>query len=160
MSTTRKVISVVLLYWITMALSHTLSAKISIGLVEPDFLLIVATVLAILHEPRAGALFGFISGAIDGGLIGADMASLVVTRTIAGYLAGHIGNLDFEIKPIYAALVVAGATIVCHTLFALPAPPPQVGVYVRDTIFAALYNGVLALPLYALVRRSLRRQVN
>ncbi len=158
MSAIKKAVVVVLLFWIAAAFSHSLSNKMGIGLVEPDFLLILAVVLSTLHDPRSGAFFGFVAGAIDGAIVGADMTAMTVTRTVAGFLSGYIGNLDFEVRPVYTALVAAGATILCHVLFAFSAPPPHVGVYARDTIFSALYNGVLAMPLYAAVQRPLRRQ--
>lgn len=159
MSAIKKGWIVALAFWIAAGLQHTLGPAVSIGLVGPDFLLVLGMVLAMVHDPRSGAFFGFLAGAIDGALIGADMTALTFTRTISGFFVGFCGFLDFEIRPIYAGVAVAVATVVCNVLFALATPPPQAGAYVRDTIVAALYNGVLAVPLYALVRRPLRRQV-
>jgi hypothetical protein len=51
---------------------------------------------------------------------------------------------------------VVGGTLLAYLLMMVPAPPPEVGRYLRDTIVAAMYNGVLAIPLYALLRRTLR----
>jgi hypothetical protein len=42
----------------------------------------------------------------------------------------------------------------------VPAPPPVFLPYLRDTIVAAMYNGVLALPLYVFLRRTLRPKVS
>ena len=157
MNRTRPYIVLLLAFWIAAALQQTVAYKFS---PPPDFLIVVALSAAVMYEPVVAALLGFIAGVLHGGVTGSDTANFAISRTLAAYAAGYVSRLELDVRPWYVALVVAAGTVVIHLLMMIPAPPPTVGSYLRDTILAALYNGVLAFPIYTVLRRSLRPTVN
>lgn len=160
MSRARPVILLVLVFWIAAALQQAAAPHMTIAGASPDILLVVALSSAVFFEPVIGAVLGFVAGMLHGGVTGADTASLTVSRTLVSYAAGYVSRLELDVRPWYVALVVFGGTVVSHLLMMIPAPPPEVWPYLRDTIVSAMYNGVLAIPLYAFMRRTLRPKVN
>ncbi|HXH60391.1 MAG TPA: hypothetical protein VNI20_03440 [Fimbriimonadaceae bacterium] len=147
-------------FWIVAALQQTLGTRAMIGSASPDFLLTLGLVAAVMYPPRIACLLGFTAGVLHGGIAGADLSGLAISRTLACFGAGFVSRLDLEIKPVYVALVVFAGTLAAQVMMMVPAPPPAAWVYVRDTLFGAMYNAALALPVYLLLRRSLRHRMN
>lgn len=149
-----------LVFWLAAAFQQAAAPHMRLLGAMPDFLLVSGLTCAVFFEPVVAALFGFIAGVLHGGVTGSDMANLTVSRTLVCYGAGFVSRLQLDVRPWYVSLVVLGGTLAARLLMMIPAPPPEVWPYLRDTIVAAMYNGVLALPLYVLLRRSLRPKVN
>ena len=160
MSRARPVIVLALVFWIAAALQQAAAPNMAIAGARPDILLVVALCTAVFFEPVWAAVVGFVAGVLHGGVVGSDVASLTVSRTLAAYFAGYVSRLDLDVRPWYVALVVAGGTLLCQMMLMVPAPPPEFLPYLRDTIVAAMYNGVLAIPLYMFLRRTLRPKVS
>jgi rod shape-determining protein MreD len=133
---------------------------LAFGGATPDFLIVTALVAAVFFQPIVAAVLGFVAGLLHGGVTGSDTANFAISRTLVCYAAGYVSRLELEVRPWYVGLTVAAGTVLAYFLMMIPAPPPHVWPYVRDTIFSAMYNGVLAIPLYALLRRSLHPKVN
>lgn len=160
MNRAKPILFLVVLFWLCAALQGSAAPHMRFFGAMPDFPLVAALTTAVFFEPVIAALIGFIAGLLHGGIVGSDMASLTISRTLVGYAAGFVSRLQLDVLPWYVALVVAVGTVMANLLMMIPAPPPEVWPYLRDTIVAAMYNGVLALPLYVLLRRSLRPKVN
>ena len=129
--------------------------QLSVFGATPDFLLIFSLVFSTaLSRPGATAL-GFGAGLITGGLVAANLTHYIVSRTFTCFLASWSRRLRFELSyPTIATTVFLG-TLIARILFMFTAAPRDVGLFLRDTIAEATYNGVLALPLYSLVKRVL-----
>jgi rod shape-determining protein MreD len=134
---------------------RAVSPYIAIGGVAPDFLLVVIGCLALFGTRRSGSIIGFLAGVIEGALAGANLAAYAVSRTIAGFVSGWFSALEFEAGAIVASFVVFAITLLSQLLLMFVAPPGQIGGFLLATIGSAVYNGVLAMPLYALLRRVL-----
>ena len=160
MSRARPYIVIAVAFWIAAALQQAAAPHMTVSGARPDLLLVLALSLAVTFQPVAAAVLGFVAGLLHGGVVGSDLASLTVSRTLVGYLAGYVSRLELDVRPWYVGLVVFGGTALAHLLLMIPAPPPEAWPYLRDTIVAAMYNGVLAIPLYALLRRTLHPKVN
>ncbi|MES1227514.1 MAG: hypothetical protein ABUL72_02525, partial [Armatimonadota bacterium] len=59
----------------------------------------------------------------------------------------------FDIDMRAACIVAGGGTLLTQFVVFFAAPPADRLGFVRATIGTALYNGVLAYPVYALIRR-------
>lgn len=141
--------------WLAGVLLAGLSPHMEILGASPDFLLIYGIVFSTaLTRPAATAL-GFAAGLITGGLVGANITHYILSRTFTCFLASWSRRLRFELSyPTIATTVFLG-TLFARILFMFTAAPRDVGGFLRDTIAEATYNGVLALPLYGLVKRVL-----
>jgi rod shape-determining protein MreD len=160
MSRIRPFLTLFFAFWLGAALQLAAAPHMTIAGAAPDILLIVALSSAVFFQPTIGAVLGFVGGLLHGGVAGADTSSLTISSTLVSYAAGYVSRLDLDVRPWYVGLVVLAGTVVSHLLLMIPAPPPETWPYLRATIVAAMYNGVLAIPLYALMRRTLRPKVN
>lgn len=150
----------VLSFWLAAVLQQAVVERVQIGGARPDLLLTLALASAVMFAPRFAALFGFVAGLLQGAIAGADLAHFTISYTIVAYFAGYLSWLELDIRAWYVALVVIGGTVTVGLLMMIPAPPSQLWPHLGDTILSAIYNGVLAIPLYALIKRSLHAKVN
>jgi len=141
--------------WVAGGCQLTVGPRIAIVGAVPDFLMISAACLGLFATPRGGALAGFLAGVLHGALAGANLGSYAVSRAVAGFLAGTMNTFEFESSPVVAFFVTGVTTIVAQLLLMFVAPPPSLISFLLATIGSAVYNGVLAMPLYALLRRIL-----
>ena len=148
-----------LLFWVAAVLQQSLSPRLTIWGGAPEFLILVALCFALISRPAGGAICGFLSGVIAGGLTGATLTHFVVTRTVTGFGFSFLGQSGIEVTSRKAGLIVAVGTLVTQILFMLVAPPSGIGLFLRATLVTAMYNGVLAIPLYGLLHRLFRPKV-
>jgi hypothetical protein len=118
-----------------------------------DFTLAVLAVLCLFTNRRGGALLGFFDAWIYASLDGANMWQYVLTRTVGGFLISWVAESGIE-RSYFAAAVSGFVTVpLCQLILLFLAPPPQIAAFLGDTIRTAVYNGVLAMPLYAAANR-------
>lgn len=160
MSRTRPYIALIISFWVAAVLQQAVVPRLGIGAAAPDLLLVVALVSAVFFPPSKAAVLGFVAGVVHGAIAGADLAHYAVSRTLVAFAVGYLSGLELDVKPWYVGLTVLGGTVLAQFLMMIPAPPPEIGPYVGATILSAMYNGVLAIPIYALIRRSLSPQEN
>lgn len=122
---------------------------------HPDFLLVVLAVLLHFSTRRGGVVLGFVAGVVAGALPGANMAHYVISRTLAGFFGAWARALGFEEGPATAAASAFAITLIAQIALMFLAPPSRLGPFLGATIGSAVVNGVLAIPLYALVSRVL-----
>ena len=160
MSHAKPYVTLIISFWVAAILQMAVVPRLQLGAAAPDLLLVVALVAAVFFPPSKAAVLGFVAGVLHGGVAGADLAHYAVSRTIVAFAVGYLSGLDLNVKPWYVGLTVLGGTLVAQFLMMIPAPPVEFGSYVTATILSAMYNGVLAIPIYALIRRSLSPQKN
>ncbi|HEY0867553.1 MAG TPA: hypothetical protein VGE01_09245 [Fimbriimonas sp.] len=144
--------------WLAAGCQGTVAPQVAIGTVAPDFLLIVVGVLGIFASRPGATLGGFAAGLLHAAVSGANMAGYVVSRTVAGFLAGWYHDLEFETGAVVALITTAFLTLIAGVLHTLIAPPPPAAFVgtLAATIGGAVYNGVLAMPFYLIMRPILR----
>jgi rod shape-determining protein MreD len=104
--------------------------------------------------PRSGAtILGFLLGALHGALAGANLAGYAVSRTLAAFVTASAVGLGLQPSPWTAAIVSVVATVFAQTVFLFLCPPGSIPRFLGDTMGTAMYNGVLAVPVYALLRK-------
>lgn len=153
------VIVAVVLFWLAAVMQQSLAPRLTIGGGAPDFLLLVGFCFALISRPGGGALAAFVSGVIMGGLTGATLTHFVLTRTLVGFGLSFLARSSIEINSRSAGLAVGVACLISQFLFMLVAPPSEIGIFLRATLITAMYNGVLAMPLYGLLCRFFRPKV-
>jgi rod shape-determining protein MreD len=139
--------------WLAGGFQASLAPRLAIAQVAPDFVLIVLGSVSILSSRRAGTVSGFFGGLIEGGLAGANLTQYVISRSLAGFLTGWLTAWEFEATVIVAFFAVVACTLEAQLLLLFLAPPTRIFAFLLATIGSAIYNGVLAMPLFALLKR-------
>jgi rod shape-determining protein MreD len=153
MKLTRFPFVAIICLWVAGGCQQTLAPRIALFHASPDFLLVSVACLSLLSARYAGSLVGFFAGLIQGCLAGANLAAYTISRTMAGFLVGWFNSLEWEGNVLVAAITTVLTTIVAQLALMFIAPPPQLGGFLLATIATAMYNGVIAVPVYALLRR-------
>ncbi len=122
---------------------------------QPDFLLTILLCASLLSDAATGAVLGFAGGLLSASLIGQTVGTLLVSRTLAGYLAGLFTARVFEATTIVVMLGVLVTSIAAFLLQTLAAPPRiALMPWLLTTIGGALWNALLSVPITSILRRS------
>ena len=132
-------------------LQLSVAPRISLFGASPDFLLTAGLCLALVSTKAGGALAGFVSGLLIGALSGATLTIYVVSRTVTGFVLATAAPLNPTLRT--GPLLVATASLVSGLMVFFLAPRPDIAQTLGATILAAAYNGVIAVPLYAMARK-------
>jgi len=151
----KKLVVSAIVMWLAAAMQQAWAARFSLGAVSPDYLLVAMGCLTLRMDRRAGTILGFTAGLLEGAIAGANLGAYAVSRTVGGFLAGWITTVEFDSSPIVAFITVAVTTLIAQLLFMFGAPPPQIAPFLLATIGSAMYNGVLAVPLFWVLKRVL-----
>ena len=135
------------------SLQGALSERLAFGWFRPDFLLVVAVVLSIHRSTDASAVTGFFAGLFDGALRGKAMMALIISRTLACVASVRLYSAFLGSGVITASVVVLITSVISSVLYLFLGAPKDILGWLADTIGAALYNGVLAVPCYLLYCR-------
>ena len=122
---------------------------------QPDFLTATAILCALFCDANSGAGVGFACGLLLASLAGpphGGFGSLIVSRVLVGFGAGWLEERIERDNPLLAVGLVSAGTALAGCLFFLFAPQHTIGHWARSMMLTTLYNAVLALPLYFLVR--------
>lgn len=148
---------IALIIFVVAILQVSAFSSISILGAAPDLLLVTLVAVGLLRGAIAGAIAGFAAGLI---VDVATLGTLGVTSlllTLAGFWAGRYGETTGRGRPHAPLLAVLAATVFV-----------EVGGYVLDSLLggpvlmrevllslpaALVLNGLLAFPVFALVRR-------
>ena len=123
----------------------------------PNLLLVVFVGIALLRGSIAGALAGFAGGLlVDVATLGTlGVSSLLLT--VAGYWVGRYGETTGRGQPQALPLAVAAITVLVgfggYGLHYMLGDAVSVHVSLIPLLPALLWNGLLAFPVYRLLRR-------
>ena len=123
---------------------------------RPDLVLTLCLLPALLSDAAGGCGWGFGAGLISAALTGQTVGSLLVSRTVAGYVAGSFGERFVRSHPVVIIGAVAVASLVADAVYLLCDPPQSVAALLsagRGAGMNALWNAAFALPLAHLLRR-------
>jgi hypothetical protein len=151
----RAIFVVVVCLWFAGWLQQSLAHRLVILGARPDFLLAFLAPLCLLMHRVGGALTGFLAGLIQGAIAGANMTHYIVSRTLTGFIISWSRGLEYEVSLLLAGLIGALTTLLAQSLLMFLAPPPEIFPFMGATIRTAVYNGVLAMPIYAVLKRVL-----
>lgn len=146
----------ILIGYFSAILDQALGPRMVLGGIRPDFYLVGIACASLLAPNPAGIWSGFIGGLLQGMSSGANLFQYVLSRTLTGFAGSRIGGLEIEIGPVLAAVFCALLTLFGQVVLMFVAPPRAIGAFMQDTILTAVYNGVLAIPIYAALRPMMR----
>jgi rod shape-determining protein MreD len=141
--------------YLAIVLQQALAPRLSLFGIAPDFGLVFVVVFGLLASRISGTVVGFAVGAMEGAIAGVNLTHYVISRVLAGFCAGSTASFGLQPNAAVAAAATAVITGAAQILLFFLAPPSGIGRFLGDTIGAAMYNGVLAIPVYALLRRIL-----
>jgi len=113
---------------------------------QPDFIFTVALVAALLSGAGAGSVFGFLGGLFTASIAGSTVGTFLVTRTIAGFVAGWFSERMFRGNILVIMASVLCATGVSELLYILAVPRVGFTVWLPAALIGACWNAVLAVP--------------
>ncbi len=150
------------LFIVSFLFQSTLAPYATVASVRPDLILLLACVAGLFFGRRRGlllgALAGFLQDSLSGGLFGLNILSKALVGLAAGALQRNVGLHHRLLQALLVAVLTAFdglVTIVLVRLFyggeSLVLPTVVLLVY------QTLYNGLLAVPYFAVLSRVARR---
>jgi rod shape-determining protein MreD len=150
------VVAVVVGVWLAGVAQMAIAPRMGIFHATPNFLLIALGCTGVYMKRGPATALGFAVGLVEGALAGANLTLYVASRTITGFLLGWFNALGVEINAIVIVICAVSVTICAQgILLFLGAHHGPLTPYLAGTIGAAMYNGVIALPVYALLKKVL-----
>lgn len=140
--------------WLAAGLQAT-AVRFSVFGASPDFVLILVTCLGLFTSRAGAAGIGFLGGLLQGAMVGGNLAAYVVSRSLTGFASGWIGSAELNKSVYVAPMIVAVATIAAQVVLLFIAPTHAIGTFLLATIGTSIYNGVVAVPVFAFLRRLL-----
>ncbi|MBL8068718.1 MAG: hypothetical protein JNM28_09735 [Armatimonadetes bacterium] len=149
-------IAVVMLIAATVLQEGVLNRYTLLG-AQANLPVVVVLCVSLVSRPAAGGAFGLLSGILTGGLSGATMMHYAVSRILGGYAIATRGHEEIDGRT--AVIWVAAGTAFCQGILILLAPPNPLLPAVAATMLSAVYNGVAAIPVFALTARMFQNRV-
>jgi rod shape-determining protein MreD len=145
-----------LLLWLAAVAQTALAPRMTLAGGTPDFPLAFLACAGLYCNRRQGTLLGFGAGLVQGIVTGANLTLYVASRTLAGFLIGWFMTLDVEVTWVVSSGTAVILTLLAQfTLLFLGAHHGPLFPFVEGTLTTAVYNGVIAVPVYALLNRFL-----
>ncbi len=144
---------ILILLWLGGVLQQAIASRYSVFGLRADFLLALLGPMCLLTRRSKATVFGFIAGLIQGAISGANLTHYIVSRCIAAFATASVARSGLQIGNVLAGLICAGTTMIAQLLLLFLAPTSDIMGTIGATIGTAVYNGVLAIPVYAILRR-------
>ncbi len=154
----RRGLRLALLLLIAACLQGAFADAMQIGGAKPDLLLATALTGALFCDANGAAALGFFAGLLLACLAApphGGFGSLIVSRTLVAFGVGWLEERIFRDSALFALALVAAGTALAEGLFFLFAPQSALLHWARALGSTTLYNAILAIPLYLLIRRLL-----
>lgn len=140
------------------AMNGAVSHRLSLGWVQPDFLLVVAVALSMRGGTNGAAGIGFVAGMFHSALWNEKMMALTLSRMFACIASVHFYRATPVAGAGAAAVVTGAATLVAGLLYLFLGVPANLLQWLVETLGGILYNAALAVPVYFLQERGARRR--
>ncbi len=150
---TKITFAIILSVAIAGAAQNTIAYRLAIAGIYPDFLLVTVVVLGLVTGESYGAISGGLAGFVHASLAGSSFGTFILSRAILGFVAGLVKGALFQDNPAVIFIAAFIATITGETVFILFNPPVGLFAWASALPFTAMYNGIIAMPIYWLLRR-------
>ena len=141
------------LFLIASGLQSSVAGHLPRFLGEPDLVLTLALVAALLSDSAIGALAGFAAGLITAALVGQTVGTFLVSRTLAGFAAGMATTRLYRGNAVVVVVGVLVASLVSEAAYFLAAPHIGLSLGLRTLLLGPVWNAALALPTLWVLRR-------
>ncbi len=149
-----KFLAATILIYVCAAITQSIGTAVQ-SLFVPDFMLIATCCLGMFLSRTGSMAAGATCGILEGAMIGANLTWYGLTRLLAGWLVTIFKSMEMESNALIAGVITAIVSFISQLLLLFVAPSAAIGVSFLATIGTALVNGVLAAPLFALLKRLL-----
>lgn len=152
----RRILGTVAALFLSALAQAVYANALQIGGARPDFPLAVALILSLFSNANGGAALGFTAGLLHASLASppaGGFGSLIVSRILVCVGVGWLEEKMYRDNAFTALALVALGTACAELLFFVFAPHPNILLWARHLGLTTLYNAVLAIPLYVVVRR-------
>lgn len=133
-----------------------LSHAVQFHWAQPDFILLTLACTGVLLGGNRAILLGLWAGLLTSALIPGIYGTLLTSRVLAGGLAGYAARFVIRDSLIVPPLVTLLVTGIAEVVRVLMAPGPSwhpIHLWLEKVGGEMLYNALLALPVYVLLRR-------
>ena len=134
-------------------LQIAIGSRLAVRWAAPNLALASLGCACLFVDSSAAAIFGFGVGLVESSYVASLMGTFIVSRTITGFLIGLLEDRVFRDSVPLAVATVLVATFVAGTLFFAFAPQPEAARWFANLAGTAVYNAVLAAPVYAIMRK-------
>ena len=150
-----------LLGFLAVVIQETAISQISIFGVSADVTPLVAMSVGLLCGSLTGAIFGFFTGLLIDLVLVQTLGVTSLLYIAIGYWAGRLRELrdpSHELVPLAAGAAAAAFAGLGMALiqFLLGVDAPVSGLLLQEIFIFVLVDTLIALPVYALVRRIVR----
>ena len=150
-----------LLGFLAVVIQETAISQISIFGVSADVTPLVAMAVGLLCGSLTGAVFGFFTGLLIDLVLVQTLGVTSLLYIAIGYWAGRLRELrdpSHELVPLAAGAAAAAFAGLGMALiqFLLGVDAPVSGLLLQEIFIFVLVDTLIALPVYALVRRIVR----
>ena len=151
----------ILLGFFAVVIQETAISQISIFGVSADVTPLVAMAVGLLCGSLTGAVFGFFTGLLIDLVLVQTLGVTSLLYIAIGYWAGRLRELrdpSHELVPLAAGAAAAAFAGLGMALiqFLLGVDAPVSGLLLQEIFIFVLVDTLIALPVYALVRRIVR----
>lgn len=156
----RKVLWLSLFLFVGVVLQSLFADSLRIKGAKPDIMLTITLVGAMFCEGNGGAGFGFVNGLFFASIASppaGGFGATIISRTLVGFGVGWLEEHLFRESLPLAIGIVVGGTLLAEALFFAIAPQPNIPLWFRHLLGETAYNGVLAIPLFFLLKRVIGR---
>jgi rod shape-determining protein MreD len=150
----RMVLALLVAFAVHAAYDHQLSIRSA----RPSLSLTALLTICLFTNSQRGAWLGFMVGLLEASYASRFIGSFIVTRTLAGFLVGLLDERIFRDNVLVAAATAFVGTLFVDTCFFVFAPQPHALGWFTSTLHEAVYNTVLAIPLYYLFKKLVPRK--
>ena len=120
---------------------------------QPDFPLVTLGCAATLLGGARGVGLGFWAGLLTASLNPGTFGTYLASRTLAGAFAGWLHGSVIRDSVVVPPLVLLATTLVAEAIAVLMSPTHHLRLWAAQVGGETLYNMLLALPVYFLLRR-------
>ncbi|MDX1932012.1 MAG: rod shape-determining protein MreD, partial [Capsulimonadales bacterium] len=142
-----------LLLLIAAGLQSTVAGAIQYRGAHPDIVLTVALSAALLSDASVGCLTGVVGGLISGSVVGKTLGTFLISRALAGYLAGAITTRLYRGNAAVILLGVFIGSVAAETIYGFSVPRLTLSHWIGNILLGAAMNALLALPMSFLLHR-------
>jgi rod shape-determining protein MreD len=141
------------------ALQSQVSDRIAIFGSRPDFLMAAIMAMALVIDPALGAVVGFAAGLVHASIVGLSFGGFIVSRTLLGFAVGSLRSWVFQENLIILSATALLGTLACESIYFLIEPARSGSAALAQLPMESVYNAVLAVVCYRLVRRTMEQQI-
>lgn len=118
---------------------------------RPDLVLVLTLAAGLARGPQEGLVAGFLGALFLGSAQTLPLAPLFAELMVVGFVSGLLRGRLVSDRSIVAILLTFVAATVIAVITLILAPPAAPGMWLKATLWLAIYSAALAAPLFAAV---------